>query len=122
MLFSNWAIKQLTPSLPLSLHALQRMVSFTHSVVNFHLVLILSSIRRHHPTVADDSREDVRALARKRAEWELTGVRVFACTVYCSFLFCAVPARLVNKEYFSPSISDSAASKLRIRHVIRRST
>lgn len=39
--------------------------------------------RRHHPVVADNSWQDVRALARKRAEWGLMGVCMLAYTVYC---------------------------------------
>ena len=66
----------------------------SHSDTNFIL------IRRHHQVVADDSWEDVRALARKRAEWGLTGVCMFAHTVYSFLLSYAVPARFVNKNPF----------------------
>ena len=61
---------------------------------------------RHHPVVADNSWQDVRALARKYAEWGLMGVCMLAYTVYCLFLFYAFPARFVNKQecFFSLSL------------------
>jgi len=51
--------------------------------------------------VADDSWEDVRALARKRAERGLTGVCMLPHTVYSFLLSYVVPARFVNKNLFS---------------------
>ena len=62
------------------------------------------SIHRHHQVVADHSREDVWALARKRAEWGLTVVCMLAYTVYSFLLSYAVPARFVNKICFSLSL------------------
>lgn len=51
--------------------------------------------------MADDSWQDLWALARKRAEWELMGVCMSAYTVYRFRLFYALP---VDNQFFFLSL------------------